>query len=272
MNAKQLAAMEFKLSLTPAGIAARYIRWMHESLGTDEPNPLAGWLERLDADLEERHRLASHRVYRGAERQIFALVGMYVSALLGWIEELCAALSLDVVVTACIKCYQRLSPELSMRLTEQQHSLSICAAVMKSIEDDHLRESVMPDTLCSALDPNQLKSSTVTPSLDRNVKLAAEASSRVTTLFATALATANLCHCHELLLSLAQATMTLGDRRRDHELSMHFLDQASAIPRQPKKNLVARANHYARSTRGIKPRRPTKKTTSTTRVKKPKLT
>lgn len=279
MNPKKLAEMEFKLSLTPSGLAALYIRWLHASLGTHEPNLLTGWLKKLEANINERYPYATHRLFRGAERQLFALVGMYAAALLGMINEFCAALSLEIMATACFKCDQHLSPELNARLAEQSFRLSVWEAMIKIIEDDHLHEPVVPAPLRSALDPNQLKfvvasslnlSKQDSTPVSEATELAAEAHSRVTTLLATARASASLSHCHELLFSLAQATLTLGNCRRDYELSMDLIKQVRRDTDPLKKPPAARTNGYPRSARPSKLGRPTKKTTSATRRPKPK--
>ena len=56
LSPKKLAQLEFRLSLTPNPLAARYIAWMHDALGTDAPNPLSGWLKEMEADIQERYR------------------------------------------------------------------------------------------------------------------------------------------------------------------------------------------------------------------------
>ena len=278
MNPKKLAELEFKLSLTPAGLAARYLRWLHEWLGTEEPNPLAGWRKELEIDIDERYgNLSPYRIFRGAERQLFALVGMYVSAILNWFEEFCAAMTMDVLATAYTTRNQRASLEIDARLADHAHRLRVSAAVVKIIEDHHLRESVLPAALRTALDPNQLRFIAAS-SLDRSAEcsstpsdaeLTAEAQSRVQSLLTTALATANLTHCHQLLFSLAQASLTLGDRRRDYDLWMHLLEPARRDTAPSKRPPADRAGEPPRP-RPSKPRRPRKSTTSTSQPNKVK--
>ncbi len=50
-----MCQVEFRLSLTPTRLAARYIAWLHESIGTDAPNPLSVWLKELEAEIKERY-------------------------------------------------------------------------------------------------------------------------------------------------------------------------------------------------------------------------
>ena len=279
MNPKKLAEIEFKLSLTPAGLAARYIRWLHASLGTDEPNPLPGWRKQLDTEIQERYPLHdTHRLFRGAERLLFGLVGMYASALLGRIEDFCAAMSVEVMAIACTMRNQRLNPELHARLADHAHRLRVWAAVIQIIEGEHLHESVLPAALRTALDPDRLRFIAAS-SLDRSAEysptpsdaeVTAEAQSWVQSLLTTALATANLTHCHELLFSLAHATLKLGDRRRDYELSMHQLERARRDMAPPKRPPADRAWEHPRQSPS-KPQRSTKSTTSTSRPNKAKV-
>jgi hypothetical protein len=272
MNPKKLAEIEIKLSLTPAWLAARYIRWLHESLGSDEPNPLAGWLKELEVEIHEQYPLYNtHRVFRGGERQLFALVDMYASALLDWFEDFCAAMSMDVIAIAMTTRNQRARAELDVRLADHAHRLRVCATVIQIIEDEYLHESVLPAALRSALDPQQLefmavsspnRSAECSPRLS-DAELTAEARARANTIFATALATANLTHCHQLLFSVAQATLTLGDRRRDYDLSMDLLDRARRSTVPSKRPPAASASRRQPGGNN-KPRRTTKSTTSTT--------
>jgi hypothetical protein len=158
LSQKKLAEIEFRLSLTPTGVAARYIKWLHDSIGTDAPNPLSGWLKALDAAIHEHYRWQNpHRLFRGAEREVFALVGLYASALLGWVEDTSAALALDVMATASTMSGTRLSPKLAARLAEQRRGLRVWAIVLNIVERDYLKEPLLPTAMRSALDPGQLR-------------------------------------------------------------------------------------------------------------------
>lgn len=229
ISPKKLAKLEFRLSLTPARLAARYIAWLHDSLGTEAPNPLAGWLRELGAEIGKRYPWHNpHRIILGAEREVFALVGMYVSALLAWIEDFSAALLLDVTVTACSTFGSRLSPDLSARLVDQRQQLQVWPIVLKIIEDDHFRESVLPAAMRAALDCDQLSAIAFGRSAPESeaAELAAKAQSCVKTLFANACASASKFLCHQQFLSLAEVNLNFGNRRRDYELAVKVLEQA----------------------------------------------
>ena len=234
LNPGRLAELEFQLSLTPTGLAARYIRWCHESLGTDAPDPLPGWLTRLESELHRRYPCHNpHRIFRNAEQQIYIMVELYAYGLLGWIEEFRDVLPL-VVMAACSTRNQHLAPEVSALLAELFHRLSVWAAVLEIIETDYLREPVTPTDLRTALDSVQLKFSVpALSSAGRSTQdgapasyaaeSAAEAKSRVNTLLATARARASLVHCHEAILSLAQAQLTLGNHMAAYDFAMRLL-------------------------------------------------
>ena len=133
-------------------MAARYIAWVHASLGIDAPNPLSGWLKELDAAIHEHYPgYDPHRLFRGAEREVFTLVGLYATALLGWIEDSSATLLLNIAATGCSNASSRSKPELAARLAEQRKHLRVWAAVIKIIQDDHLKESVLPAAMRCAL-------------------------------------------------------------------------------------------------------------------------
>jgi hypothetical protein len=193
---------------------------VHDRIGTDEPNPLPAWLRELEAEIETRYpNYARHQLLRGAEREIFKLVGMYASALVSWIEGCGAALSLDVMATSFATLGFRLSPELETRLIEQRHRINLWAATLTVIENDRLGETVLPAALRSALDCDQLRFNGLLSSLDQRAEseaaeLSAEAHSRVKTLFASAYATASMSHCHHQVLTLAEAHLTYCHRRK----------------------------------------------------------
>jgi hypothetical protein len=42
------------LTLTPESVAVRYLTWIHTSLGTEDPNPLDGWLRDFEKHIHER--------------------------------------------------------------------------------------------------------------------------------------------------------------------------------------------------------------------------
>ena len=232
LSQKKLAALEFQLSLTPTGVAARYIAWVHASLGTNAPNPLSGWLKELDAAIHEHYPgYDPYRLFRGAEREVFTLVGLYPTALLGWIEDASATLLLNIAATGCSNASSRSKPELAARLAEQRKHLRVWAAALKIIEDDYLKETVLPVALRSALDPGQHKFSTAISgnALERaaasKAKAAtAEAQSRVETMFANAYASASVFYCNHALFSFAQAISAYGDCRRDYELAMSAME------------------------------------------------
>jgi hypothetical protein len=238
LSPKKLAQLEFRLSLTPNRLAARYIAWMHDALGTNAPNPLSAWLKEMEADIQQRYRgYNPHRLFRGAERQVFALVGLYASTLLGWIEDTSAILLLNIGATGCSIAGLRSSPELTARLAEQRRGLRVWAAVLKIVEDEYLKEAVLPVAMRCALDLEQLRFSTATsgnaperaPASEARA-LAAEARSRVKTLFANACSSASLFHCHQQLLLLAAANLNYSNRRRDYMLMIDFLDEARGSP------------------------------------------
>jgi len=148
--------------------------------------------------------------------------------------------------------------------------VSLCAAVLKIIEDDHLGGSVLPPTLSSALAFSQLRCSTAVASLgpctpeSELTQLAAEAQSRVKILFADACA--SMSHCHHLVLSLGEATLSFANRLRDYELAMHCIEPGEANVGFAKKS----ADRSHRPGRANKPGKPTDKVSLATQPAKTK--
>jgi hypothetical protein len=277
LSPKKLAEIEFKLSLTPTGVAARYIAWLHDALGTDAPKPLSAWLKELAADIRQHYpHFNPYRLFRGAEREVFTLVGLYASALHGWIEDSNTTLLLNIAATGCSNAGSRSSPELAARLAEQRKHLRVWAAVIKIIEDDYLRETVLPVALRSALDPEQLKFSSAMArnALERapasEAKAAtAEARSRVKTLFDNAYATGSIFQCNTVLFSFAQAISAYDHRRRDYELAMSVMESTRGRT-APMENGAERAPQQPLPNKRSKPRGSARAPTSATQPEEPK--
>jgi hypothetical protein len=220
MDIQRLSKMEFMLTLTPQGLAVQYLAWLHESLGTEEPNPLPGWLNELEKDIRVRFPdQGTHKLFRAAERQVFIWVELYVFALLGWTEEFCETLPLLAFAAVSAKLDQNVNRELSLHLLEQRRLLLVWDAVMYTIEEEHLHASVLPIGWRRLLDYEQLRfgladaRASLTELTKERVrkpgKLVEEARAMAKTLLATACSHANITDCHELLFRLAAAHLML---------------------------------------------------------------
>jgi hypothetical protein len=233
MTSKQLSKLEFKLSLTPTGIAIRFLRWLHEYLGTDAPNPLPEWLKELEIEIRERYtHCPTWRVFRDAERQVFVFLSLSASAIVGWTEEFCATLPFDAFAAACAKSGQAVNPDLVRRLVEHHNRLAVLAAVIDIVETDYFHDSVLPAEWRRLLDPKLLYWS-VTDTGARGGELANQkvlapeqcieaARARVKLLLATACAHANITESYELLFTLAKARQTLVRCIEDWRQLAHF--------------------------------------------------
>jgi hypothetical protein len=221
MTRKQLSKIEFKLSLTPTGIAVRFLSWLHEHLGTDAPNPLQGWLKELEIEIRERYKTyPTWKVFRDAERQVFVFVSLYTSATVGLIEEFCATLPFDAFAAAWAKSGQAVNPVVVRRLVEHHNRLAVWAAVIDIVETEYLHDPVLPAEWRGLLDLKQLQWS-VTDAGARGGELAnqkvlepeeciGEARARVELLLATARAHANITECYQVVFTLGKARLTLA--------------------------------------------------------------
>jgi hypothetical protein len=238
MDSKWLSKMTFKLFLTPQDLAVRYLAWLHASLGTEEPNPLEGWLRELESHI--LHRYPDRRplyLFRAAERQVFIWVGLYVSALLGWIEEFCAAVPLVEITAASIRFGVGRS-DLNRQLVEQRNRLLEAAAVIQIIEGDYLVAPILPDAWRRWLEPVELDSVIAKfperaggPAVVKACDPAdckKRASVKVAALLETARATADITSCNQLIMSVTRAQLTLTNRREDWKKLSALLESGEA--------------------------------------------
>jgi len=223
MNIKRLSEIVDKLTLTPKSLAVRYLTWVHESLGTEEPNPLVGWLSEFKKHIDLNHADdRPHHLFRGAERQVFIWVGLYVAALLGWLEEFCAAVPLVEITAARVK-FGLVRPELARQLLDRRNRLLEWAAVMQIIEQEHLHAPILPDAWRRWLEPVELDfiiAKFLGRSGGRSVaKVCKPAECRdrarvkLAALLETACATADITSCYQRIFSLTQAQIMLTNRR-----------------------------------------------------------
>lgn len=223
MDIKRLVKIVDKLTLTPVSVAVRYLTWVHASLGSEEPNPLDGWLRELENSIHLHHiHDRPYHLFRAAERQLFTWVGLYVAALLGWIEEFCETVPLVEIAAAHVR-FGLFRPELGRHLLERCDRLLEWAAVIDIIEQDYLQASVLPDAWRRWLDPGELNFA-IAKNLERSGKPAVRragdsaeckerARAKVAALLETARATADVAGCHWLIFSLTQAQLMLINRR-----------------------------------------------------------
>jgi len=150
------------------------------------------------------------------------LVGLYVSALLGWVEELCATVPLVEIAAAHMR-FGFSRPELIRQLLDRRNCLLEWAAVIDIIEQDYLHAPVLPDPWRRWLDPVELNlviakfpGRSGKPAIMRAADSAAckeRARAKVAALLETARATADITSCHQLIMSVTRAQLTLTNRR-----------------------------------------------------------
>lgn len=228
MNIDRLLKQVFEDSLSPARVAALYIQWLHAFLGTMEPNPLPEWLQKLRAHVEAQCApYTSNRLADASEREVYALLTLYVSVLLDWITDLRATLTFGGVATALGRTGRRLGQGPRERLSDYMERLLSWAAVVDIIEQDILVDKVLPDDWRRLLDPHQLDgfpARVLAEHSTRNTRSAAarreQARARAETLLASARAAADLTRSHDLLLTFARARLTLASIHTDWQLLM----------------------------------------------------
>ncbi len=245
MDSRWLARAVFKLSLTPQDIAVRYLTWLHASLGTEERNPLDGWLRELEKHIQDRYPDRRPRyLFRAAEQQVFIWVGLYVSSLLGWIEEFCAAVPVVEMAEASIKLGLS-PPDLNRHLVERRNRLLEWANVIQIIEEEYLQASILPDAWRLGLDPAEL-TSVIAEILRRTAGRTAtkackpaecmeRARTKVTALLETARATASITQCQHEILSLTRAQLTLINSRATWKEFSGFLFESQEARRDRRK-------------------------------------
>jgi len=135
MDIDRLTKQAFENTLTPARVAALYIKWLHAFLGTTEPNPLPAWLEKLRGHVEVIYAAYSaNRFGLAAEREVYTLVTLYVSVLLDWIADFRSMLTFGAAAAALEVVGRRLDPGLTQRLSDDLERLEFWAVIMDIIE------------------------------------------------------------------------------------------------------------------------------------------
>jgi hypothetical protein len=161
-------------------------------------------------------------LFRAAERQVFMWIQLYVVALLAWIEEFCETVPLVEIAEARAK-FGFCRPELNRELRARRDQLLEWAAVMQIIEQEHLHAPILPDIWRSRLDPLDLDwiiedlasaGGRAVAKPRKPAECLKRARAKVATLLATACATADITACHQLILSLTRAQLTLVKRRK----------------------------------------------------------
>jgi hypothetical protein len=244
MDPKKLAKIVDKMTLTPTSIAVRYLTWVHASLGTEEPNPLDGLLSELKNHIDLHHAHdRPHDLFRAAERQVWIWVGLYVSALLGWIEEVSATVPLVEIAAAHLQ-FGLSRSELNRQLGEQRDDLLECAAVMQIIEEEHLHAPILPEAWRRWLEPDELHA-VIAQALERSggrarakarkpAQYTERARVKLAALLETAVATADITSSHQLILSLARAHITLINSREAWRQFSALLESRGAEPNRRK--------------------------------------